>query len=319
MRDGDFSIVITSHNQAAFIREAVDSALGQRRAAKEVIVVDDASSDGSIALLEKYGGNIVLVKLPVNRGACAARNAGASKANGTYLVFLDGDDVLLPWAIAVYDRLLQLKNPIIMLGTLRFFSGPVSAQLRADPPKIEFCEYEQLIKKDRSYRASASALVVHRETFLSTGGWSEGIFPMEDLDLIVKLGESGRTVQIISPPVTSYRMHAGNTVKQIRACMGMLATVIQKEKRREYPGNRKSRLRRYALIGGPAWFWVKKGFKSGAYREVLVLAWKSWLMIAAGFLRSLQIRLRGRRPIESAELHAQAREAAEAEVSLKLS
>ena len=70
MRDADFSIVITSHNQAAFIREAVDSALGQRRAAKEVIVVDDASSDDSAALLEKYGGKIALVKLPVNRGAC---------------------------------------------------------------------------------------------------------------------------------------------------------------------------------------------------------------------------------------------------------
>ncbi len=172
MRDADFSIVITSHNQAAFIREAVDSALGQRRAAKEVIVVDDASSDHSAALLEKYGGKIALVTLPVNRGASAARNAGASKANGTYLVFLDGDDVLLPWAIEVYDRLLQLKNPKLMLGTLRFFSGPVSAQLPADPGKIEFCEYDQLIEKDRSYRASASALVVHRETFLSAGGWS---------------------------------------------------------------------------------------------------------------------------------------------------
>ncbi len=142
---------------------------------------------------------------------------------------------------------------------------------------------------------------------------------MEDLDLIVKLGESGHTVQIISPPTTCYRMHSGNTVKQIRACMSMLTTVIQKEKRREYPGSRTSRLRRYAFIGGPAWFWVKKGCKSSAYRGALVLACKSWLMIAAGFLRRLQIKLRGRRPIELAELHAQARETAEAEVSLKLS
>ena len=166
---------------------------------------------------------------------------------------------MLPWAIEVYDRLLQLKNPKLMLGTLRFFSGPVSAQLPADPGKIEFCEYDQLIEKDRSYRASASALVVHRETFLSAGGWSEGIFPMEDLDLIVKLGESGRTVQIISPPTTSYRMHAGNTVKQIRACMSMLTTVIQKEKRREYPGSRNVALATICVYWRPGMVLGEKG------------------------------------------------------------
>jgi glycosyltransferase involved in cell wall biosynthesis len=121
MNTSDFSIVVTSHNQSQFIREAVDSALGQRLAAKEVIVVDDASKDGSPALLEQYGDKIILLKLAENRGACAARNAGAAIASGAYLVFLDGDDVMLPWAVEVYTRLLLSSQPKVILGSLFFF------------------------------------------------------------------------------------------------------------------------------------------------------------------------------------------------------
>src|SRR5206468_9702625 len=93
-----FSIIITSHNQANFIRNAVGSALAQTYADKEIIVVDDASSDGSQQTLEEYGDAIRLKKLDTNVGASRARNFGTAMAEGQFLVFLDGDDLLLPWA-----------------------------------------------------------------------------------------------------------------------------------------------------------------------------------------------------------------------------
>src|SRR5437660_1302309 len=96
---GQFSIIITSHNQANFIRDAVESALAQLHGPNEVIVVDDASNDGSQAILEEYGERVRLVRLQKNVGAGSARNAGIAAANGEFLVFLDGDDVLLPWAL----------------------------------------------------------------------------------------------------------------------------------------------------------------------------------------------------------------------------
>lgn len=298
-----FSIVISCYNQAAFICEAVDSALSQRLPAKEIIVVDDGSTDGSLPLLQHYGERISLIALGKNQGANAARNIGAARAAGEYLVFLDGDDVMLPWALEVYESMASLRQPKVILSSLRFFSGSVQDERQEDPAEVQYCEYQALIEKDRPYRASASAIVVNRETFFEAGGWTEPIFPMEDLDLIVKLGYSGRTVQILSPPTKCYRVHSGNTVSQVRRCMAMLQKVIYRAKRAVYSRDQsESGLNRYAFIGGPAWFWVKKGFRAGFYRESLYLFANSWLMICAASGQRLSQFFRGRKNIQSAEI-----------------
>ncbi len=62
MQQTTFSIVITCYNQSGFIRAAVDSALRQTGASKEVIVVDDGSSDGSAEVLQSYGDSLRLAK-----------------------------------------------------------------------------------------------------------------------------------------------------------------------------------------------------------------------------------------------------------------
>jgi glycosyltransferase involved in cell wall biosynthesis len=305
MRASHFSVVISCYNQAAFICEAIDSALEQRHPAKEIIVVDDGSTDGSDALLERYGDKISLIRLRENRGANAARNTGASTATGQYLVFLDGDDVMLPWALEVYESVVTLKEPKVILSSLHFFTGSAQDSPLDEPHLVEYCEYQTLMEKDRPYRASASAIVVKRETFFAAGGWTEQIFPMEDLDLIVKLGYSGRTVQILSPATTCYRVHSANTVSQVRRCIGMLNSVIQRSKPAVYPGATLRPWSRYAFVGGPAWFWVKKGMRAGFYVEALRLFAYSWPMICAASWQRIGQRLQGRRYVKSFELSAQ--------------
>jgi len=88
-----FSIIITFYNQRGFIKDALDSALSQRNAEFEVIVVDDCSSDGSQEILKGYGDAIRLVCHETNKGVGAARNSGAALATGNYLLFHDGDDL----------------------------------------------------------------------------------------------------------------------------------------------------------------------------------------------------------------------------------
>jgi hypothetical protein len=161
------------------------------------------------------------------------------------------------------------------------------------------------MEKDRPYRASASAIVVKRETFFAAGGWTEQIFPMEDLDLIVKLGYSGRTVQILSPATKCYRVHSANTVSQVRRCIGMLSRVIQRSKTAVYPGASPRPWIRYAFVGGPAWFWVKKGMRTGFYGEALHLFVHSWPMICAASWQRVGQMLQGRRYVKSFELSAQ--------------
>ena len=106
-----FSIIITFHNQREFIQDALESAISQQNEDCEIIVVDDASTDGSAEILKRYANKITVECLAVNRGACGARNRGAALASGEYLLFLDGDDALLPWALEVTSRSQKRRNP----------------------------------------------------------------------------------------------------------------------------------------------------------------------------------------------------------------
>ena len=295
-----FSIIITSHNQENFIRNAVDSALVQGYRDKEIIVVDDASTDGSQRVLEQYGHAIRLTKLENNVGASRARNVGIAMATGDFLVFLDGDDLLLPWALDVYGEIADRKRPHIILSTMRWFEGqiPKVSNERA-PENIEVVAYDSLLEKDRPYRASASALVISRDVFSRVQGWTNEIFPMEDLDALIKLLSSGRTVQILAPATVAYRVHAANTVHQVANCAGALRLIMKKEKRGGYPGGRANRGERYAFLGGPALFWVKRTCKSGLYREALRLLALGWPMIVAAGFRRIAVSIRGRRAVQT--------------------
>jgi glycosyltransferase involved in cell wall biosynthesis len=301
-----FSIIITSHNQAHFIRDAVASAVAQAHGNKEIIVVDDASSDGSAQILEEYGDAIRLIKLGKNVGASRARNIGIAAAKGDFLVFLDGDDLLLPWALVVYNQVVDRERPHIILCTMRWFQRQIPA-ITTDPvpDNVEVVAYDSLLEKDRPYRASASALVISRDVFAEVQGWTNEIFPMEDLDVLIKLLSSGRTVQILAPATVCYRVHAANTVHQVANCAGALRLIIEKEKRRGYPGGQSNRARRYAFLGGPALFWLKKTYKSGLYWEALRLLALAWPMIFAAGFRRATISMRGRRAVQTLRCNLQ--------------
>mgnify|MGYP001594095942 CR=1 FL=1 len=86
------SIIIPNFNGAQFLLEAVSSAIKQNYLEKEIIVVDDGSTDNSLEILGELGLKIRVVATS-NLGASAARNAGILAANGEYLAFLDSDDV----------------------------------------------------------------------------------------------------------------------------------------------------------------------------------------------------------------------------------
>jgi hypothetical protein len=88
------SVVVNNHNYGKYLAAAIDSALRQRDAPVEVIVVDDGSTDDSREIIERYGDRVVPVLKP-NGGQASALNAGFARSNGDYVIFLDADDVLL--------------------------------------------------------------------------------------------------------------------------------------------------------------------------------------------------------------------------------
>ncbi len=294
-----FTVIITCHNQAMFIQDAVNSALEQSYKRCEVIVVDDASSDDSVDILKAFGNSLRLICAPKNIGANPARNLGASAAVGDYLVFLDGDDLLSPWALSTYTTLISASQAPILLSRLFFFEGTRRPEAGKTPGEVTFVEYENLIQKDRMHRASASAMVVNGTAFHEVGGWTEGLFHLDDLDMMMKLGVSGCCVQILSPTTTCYRVHQGNTVHQVPPFIPAMLTLIKKEKAGQYPGGARFRFERYAFLGGPIFFWIKRCLRAHLYANAGSLFVKGWMMAFAAAMRRTFVKLTGPAPLRT--------------------
>lgn len=298
-----FSTIITFHNQRHFIKDAVDSALSQRNAEFEVIVVDDASVDGSQQILKQYGDAIQLLCLQENAGACAARNRGAAAATGEYLVFLDGDDAFLPWALEVYDRVVQAKRPKLILSSMRWFEERIPGlQPGEAPSEITIVDYQDYFRRDRGFGHSASSMVIAREAFECVNGWLEGFFPAEDNDLALRLGTAGRTIQILSPPSTWHRTHASNTINNISSFMPAMESLMRREREGRYPGGAQRRFERRALIGGMTFHWTARAAKDGQHQKALKLFTRSSPMFLAAIARRLGVMLGGRRRCETIKM-----------------
>lgn len=93
------SVLINNFNYGRFLAKCIDSALAQTYKNKEIIVVDDGSTDDSIDVLERYRESVTIVR-QVNGGQGAAYNTGYARSFGDVVVFLDADDVLAPGVLA---------------------------------------------------------------------------------------------------------------------------------------------------------------------------------------------------------------------------
>ncbi|MFF4356171.1 CDP-glycerol glycerophosphotransferase family protein [Streptomyces sp. NPDC001604] len=114
-----FSIIVPVYKVQGFLRECIDSVLGQSYPDFEVIAVDDRSPDGCGAILDEYAARderVRVLHLPENVGLGRARNAGLAEARGDYVLFLDSDDFYTPGLLAaVADRLRSAEDPDILV------------------------------------------------------------------------------------------------------------------------------------------------------------------------------------------------------------
>jgi len=293
-----FSIVIACYNHEAFIKEAVESALRQQHPSKEIIVVDDASTDGTAEVIKSLGDSIIYRRHPVNRGAAVARNYGASIAKGKYLVFLDGDDAFMPWSLRVYGRIIAERSPMFILGRSSLFYGDLPRIMTTPEPSIRFVEYATFLDKDRHWVYNSSSLVVDRAAFWDVGGWSPDIFYQDIQDLLNKLCVARGTILVLGPDTVLYRMHSTNAVRQIAPFIQGIYLLLAKSRQGTYPGGHKVWAKRSAWFGGLIFYWAKEGMQNGLLLEGLKLAITNLWMIVLAVSRRAVAWIAGRRRVE---------------------
>jgi glycosyltransferase involved in cell wall biosynthesis len=120
--DTTVSVVIPCYNAEPFLRETLDSVLGQTFPALEVIVVDDGSTDQSAAIAESYGPPVRVIRQS-NQGESVARNRGIDESIGDWIAFIDADDLWLPEKIESQLRRIGERVVAVHTNVFHFGSG----------------------------------------------------------------------------------------------------------------------------------------------------------------------------------------------------
>lgn len=123
VRKTDVSVIMPVYNTEPYLREALDSLLGQTNPNIEIICVDDGSTDGSVAVLEEYTEKEPRIQIlrQNHQGAGAARNLGMESAQGEYLLFLDADDFFADTLVAeIVKKGNKTNADVILFGAKRY-------------------------------------------------------------------------------------------------------------------------------------------------------------------------------------------------------
>jgi glycosyltransferase involved in cell wall biosynthesis len=111
------TVLMSVHNGAAYLKEAVDSVLGQTFRDFEFLIIDDGSTDATPALLATLADPRLRVVRQANAGLAAALNAGLGRARGRYVARMDADDVCLPRRLARQVAFMEAHPDVGVLGT----------------------------------------------------------------------------------------------------------------------------------------------------------------------------------------------------------
>ena len=157
------SVVVPTHNSAATIGRALRSAASQSARPCEIVVVDDASSDDTVAVVAGLAGELPVpvrtIALPENLGPGTARNTGWDAATGDWVAFLDHDDAWHPEKLSVQHALMAAEPSLAMSGHLHAFrSGDDWARVPARPSVVRFGLRDFLVRN----RCSTPSVMVRR-------------------------------------------------------------------------------------------------------------------------------------------------------------
>ena len=198
-----FSVIIPAYQAAAFVADAVASALDQTAPPLEVVVCDDGSTDDIDGALAPFSDRIVLVRQE-NRGLPAAKNAAARAASGDFVAILDADDVYLPERLEALGAL-GAQRPdldIITTDVAIEADGEVLARL-SDGNPFEVDDQRAAILR-RNFIWSGAA--VRRSRLQELGGFDEDVDCADDWDCWRRFIFAGSRIGMVDLPLARYRI-----------------------------------------------------------------------------------------------------------------
>ncbi len=220
------SIITPAWNVAEYIGAAMDSVRTQTFTDWEMVVVDDGSTDGTVAVVERYSAFDPRIRLirRANGGAAAARNTAIRSAKGAFLALLDGDDLWRPEFLeAQIDVFERHPETGLVAGNGIYLGGPFDGRpTRPVTPDLVVLPLRELIANER---AAFIMTVFRRVVFDAIGGFNESQRTNEDYDFWLRAAVAGFIIRRNPRPLGLYRVR-GDSLSQdrVRMIRGMLLT-----------------------------------------------------------------------------------------------
>src|SRR5947209_17616672 len=203
---GLVSVIIPCYNQAHFLHEAIESVLAQTYSNREIIVVNDGSTDSTAEVAGRYSA--VRHIYQENAGPSAARNTGLKETSGEYLVFLDADDRLLPEALEIgVDCLRQHPECAFASGHSRFITADGSFLSKSEQPYITHDHYLELLRGN--YIWCPGSVIYRRSVFEIVKGFDTSLGAAEDYDLYLRVTRD-HPIFCHNQVVAGYRLHSSS-------------------------------------------------------------------------------------------------------------
>jgi glycosyltransferase involved in cell wall biosynthesis len=220
------SIVIPCYNQGRYLGEAIESARRQSHQAVEVIVVDDGSTDETPSVAAAYP-DVRYVHQP-NAGTAVARNRGLRESRGTFLVFLDADDRLLPEAVArSVDHLAAHPDVAFVTGHARLMEADGSPFL-VPIQEHEPAGYTALLRWNYIW---TPGVVMYRRAALDTVGvFDPAAGGSADFDLNIRIARR-LPIACHHEVILEYRQHDANMTRDPAHMLRSAVSVRRREKR----------------------------------------------------------------------------------------
>lgn len=211
------SIIITAYNLGRFVKESVESALSQTHSDREVIVVDNGSTDHTRDQLVQFADRVIYC-YQVNQERSAARNLGATTASGEFLVFMDGDDRLLTHHLEAALSLFDSEPSFGLVAGGAEYVDEHLIGLAVERPWLSGrpLELESILVGGV---APLHAIMLRREWFERVGGFDATlpVYGAEDMDLWFRLSLAGCPMAWLPRVVCQYRLHGRNAGRNVKA------------------------------------------------------------------------------------------------------
>jgi glycosyltransferase involved in cell wall biosynthesis len=293
------TVLLAVYNGQTYLREAVESVLSQTLESFEFLIIDDGSTDQSLAILQEYArrdGRIRLITRP-NKGLTNTLNEGIGLAGSEFLARMDADDVCLPRRFERQLAYMREHSDCVLVGSRVLLMDPEGLPIR------EMCQEQSHEEIDtahlnRGWPVVHPAAMMRLSAVRQVGGYRDEFNTLEDLDLFLRLAEVGKLANL--PDVLlHYRQHfASVTHSREQKQMEIRQAIYDQTRARrglppDVPPPSKTRARQKHEQHR---FWAWSALKAGNKRTALKHALKT--VLAAPFAiaswRVLACAVRGR-------------------------